>query len=75
MMSKKEMLRSVICDYKAHRDMVKEIHNRMKKNVYTDTRCKVSEKYGSDFQKICKSKFCKICEHHLNKTPDDRKRP
>lgn len=26
MMSKKEMLRSVICDYKAHRDMVKEIH-------------------------------------------------
>lgn len=24
-MSKKEMLRSVLCDYKAHRDMVKEI--------------------------------------------------
>lgn len=43
----------------------------MKKTVYADTRCKVSEKFGSDFQKICNSKFCKICEHHLNKNPHE----
>ena len=31
------------------------------------TRCKLSEKYGSDFQKVCNSKFCKICEYHIKK--------
>lgn len=31
------------------------------------TRCKLSEKWGTDFQKICNSKFCKICQFHIKK--------